>query len=208
MITFKILSKPVGRILAVLLALVCCLILADAVKDTVNVCSGRIEIELTYEKPFRKYILLNGEHGVEHDYYIPQDTISLVAPSENEIAPSARTGILAIYFVRVLPVAACLVMILFVLINIAAKRTFARQNIALLLICGIIMLLAIPAQVFVDETVSNIVDSVSDNYLRVYSNPLSAPHAAYGLALALAAYIFKAGASAEKENAPKQLESN
>ncbi len=208
MITRKILSKPVGRILAVLLALACCLILAGAAKDTINVCTGRIEIELFYEKPFHKYILLDGEYGVEHDYYIPEDTIVLIAPHENEIASPARTGILAVYFVRVIPVAACLAMILVVLINIAAKRTFARQNAALLLICGVIMLLAIPAQVFVDETVSNIVETMSDNRLSVSYNVLSSPHAVYGLVLALAAYIFKTGANAERESAPKQPESN
>ena len=206
MMISRILSRPAGRILAVLLALVCCLILAGAVKDTVNVCTGRIEIELIYEKPIHKYILLNGERASDLNYYTPEDTITVIAPKE--IASSARTGILAVYFVRALPVAACLAMILAVLINIAAKRTFARQNAVLLLICGIIMLLAIPAQVFVDETVSNIVETVSDNRLRVSYNVLSSPHAVYGLVLLLAAYIFKMGASAEKGNAPKQQENN
>ena len=70
------------------------------------------------------------------------------------------------------------------------------------------MLLAIPAQVFVDETVSNIVETMSDNRLRVSYNVLSSPHAVYGLVLALAAYIFKTGANAERESAPKQPESN
>lgn len=108
------------------------------------------------------------------------------------------------HLTRTLPIAACLILICIVLINIVRKRTFIYQNAKLLLAGAIIIAAAaVLAPVINGRVIPAIVNAASDNNLGV-GVTYAAPHLIFGLVLALAAYVFKTGFNIKNANAPKE----
>lgn len=202
MITRKILLKPVGRILAIVLVLVCCWYIIIDAQAAVTIGRGYVEVNIVGGEA-REQILLNGEtpRSAGH-YYTLSEQLYLEAP--NGIAPAVRVGVLMMHLTRTLPIAACLILICIVLINIARKRTFIYQNTKLLLAGAIIIAAAaVLAPVINGRVIPAIVNAASGNNLGV-GVTYAAPHLVYGLVLALAAYVFKTGFNIKNANAPKE----
>ena len=202
MIISNILSKPVGRILAVLLALACCWhIIVDA-QAAVTIGQGYVEVNMVGGEEHGQ-MLLNGEtpRGAGH-YYTLSEQLYLNAP--NGIASAVRVGVLMMHLTRTLPIAACLILICIVLINIARKRTFLGENVKPLLAAGIIIIAAaVLLPVINGKVIPAIVNAASDNNLGV-GVTYAAPHFIYGLVLVLLAYVFKTGFNIKNANAPEE----
>ena len=108
---------------------------------------------------------------------------------------------LMMHLTRTLPIAACLILICIVLINIARKRTFIYQNAKLLLAAGIIIAAAaVLAPVINGMVIPAIVNAAADNNLDVGINMLAYPTIVHGAALLMAAYVFKMGSEMKKSN--------
>ncbi len=186
-----------------MLALVCGWhIIVDA-QAAVTICRGYVEVNMVGCEEHGQ-MLLNGEtpQSAGH-YYTLSEQLYLNAP--NGIASAVRVGVLMMHLTRTLPIAACLILICIVLINIARKRTFLGENVKPLLAAGIIIIAAaVLLPVINGKVIPAIVNAASDNNLGVGVNLQASPTIVHGAALFMAAYVFKVGTEIKKRSTAEE----
>lgn len=91
MITRKILSKPVGRILAIVLVLVCCWYIIIDAKAAVTIGRGYVEVNIVGGEA-REQILLNGETPRSGRTLLHSERAALSGSAKRNRSGSARGG--------------------------------------------------------------------------------------------------------------------
>ncbi len=198
-----LLSERAGKILAVLLQILCAVLFLVTLYHCIRVWFGYAEINLTTQELMHERVSLRGEIQQQVSYILLPDEIHLTAM--NGIAAITWIGISLMGMLRFLPYAFCYFMFILFFRNIAKKKIFITQNEDILLYCGVVLLLAsMLVPVINGYAIPALINALTDNVIGVGVNLLSDPRPTQGIVLLVAAYVLRYGINMQNE-ADKKL---